>query len=232
MSYIPMMAGHWREMSGAQSARFRQHLYDASAIPGGPTLAETILGPVRYLVLDCYPGWVLAEADVAAGAGEIATVDLMYGPGVIWLVDGTSLKFHLLNTGQLSATPGAAPLPSPLAPLGADVAGPQYLRLFCGAVWGAEGPFTLIDDAAHPVLAGADDSDGWRDRIAPLSMQARGDELLADAVVGYGQDVFRARFRLDQGLVTMEDDEMIARGVLQSRRHRAPLRDLRPAAEP
>lgn len=231
MSYIPMMAGHWKCMTTAQSARFRQHLGDASAMPGGPTLADTLVGPVRHLPLDCYPGWVLAEADLDAGAGATATVNLMYGPGAMWLVDGTSLKFHLLNTGQLSASPGAAPLPPALAPLGTDVTGPQYLRLFCGAVWGAEGPFTLIDDAAHPVLAGADDSDGWLEQLVPLSMRTQGDGLVADAVVVYGQDVFRARFRLADGRVTMEDDEMIARGVLQPRQHRAPLRDLRPAAE-
>src|SRR5690606_34127684 len=77
MSYIPMMGGRWRAMSGVQSARFRQHLDTACATPGGPALGGAILGPVRYLVLSCYPGWVLIEADLAAGAGEIATVNLM-----------------------------------------------------------------------------------------------------------------------------------------------------------
>lgn len=229
MSYIPMMGGRWRAMSGVQSARFRQHLDTACATPGGPALGGAILGPVRYLVLSCYPGWVLIEADLAAGAGEIATVNLMYGPGVVWLVDGTSARFHLLNTGQLDSD--AATEISALATLDAHATGPVYLRLFCSAVWGAEGPFAIIDDDTHPALAGSDGRRAWRDQLTPLSMRADGDGLVADAVVGYGQDLFRARFRIIQGLVAMEDDEMIARGVLAPRRHRAPLRDLRPAAE-
>lgn len=231
MSYIPMMAGHWKRMSAAQSTLFQQRLPEAGAGGAGSPLsiADAIRGPVRYLPLACYPGWVLTEADLATGPGQIGTINILYGPGAMWLVDGTSPNIHMLNAGELRPAADKAPLAPALAPLDSDVTGPQYLRFFCGAVWGADGPFTIIEDGDHPVLAGATGDLAWLGRVEPLAMRADGSGFVADAIVNYGQDVFRARFRVSQGMISMEDDEMLAQGVLPPRMHRPPLRDLRPA---
>ncbi len=216
-------------MSTAQSALFRQRLSGAGGTIGPVPIADAVRGPVRYLALACYHGWILTEADLATGPGEIATINVMYGPGAMWLVDGTSTNIHMLNAGELRPAPDGPPLAPALAPLDGGVTGPQYLRFFCGAVWGTEGPFTIVEDGDHPALAGATGERAWLDRVGPLAMRADGSDFVADAIVNYGQDVFRARFRVSQGLVSMEDDEMLAQGVLPPRRHRPPLRDLRPS---
>lgn len=232
MSHIPMMAGHWKRMSAAQSTSFQQRLPDADAggAIGALPVADAIRGPVRYLPLACYPGWVLTEADLATGPGQIGTINILYGPGAMWLVDGTSSNIHMLNAGELRPAADKPPLAPALAQLDGDAIGPQYLHFFCGAVWGADGPFTIIEATDHPALAGATGDRAWLERVGPLSMRADGSDFVADAIVNYGQDVFRARFRIAQGMISMEDDEMLAQGVLPPRMHRPPLRDLRPAA--
>lgn len=236
MPHVPLMIGGWKRMSPAQALLFRQRLEAASheGVQGAQGLAEGLWGEPGYLPLRCYPGWVLVEAQVATAPGEVGTIDVLYGPGVLALVNGSSELLHSLNEGGWRAAPGAEPLAPALAALDEIVTGPEYLRLFCGAVWGSEGPFTIIEHDHHPLLWGYARDPGWYGRLQPLTVVRDGEDLVARTTVSYGQDLFAARFRVVHGLVEMEDDELIASDAVPLRRHRSPVRDLHafPTASP
>ena len=230
MLHIPLMAGDWKTMSPAQSTHFQLRLRNAGVVGAhDPTpFAEVLHGRPRYLALSCYPGWVLTELDVTVSPGEIGTINVMYGPGALWLIDGSSTGVHLANAGELQPAPDKPALPPALGTLDAHRSGPDYLRFFCGAVWGPDGPFSVIEDATHPLLAQAGHLADWASRIAPVVVEDAEHGLVGTATVAYGHDLFRARLSITQGLVSMDDDEMIAQDAVPPRRHLPPVRDLRP----
>lgn len=230
MSPVPLMTGNWMRMTATQAASFRQRLEDAAGagVPDAAGLAEGLRGEPGYLQLRCYPGWVLVEAQVTTAAAEAGKLNVLYGPGALLLVNGGSELLHALNEGGQRPRPGAEPLAPALVSLDEAVTGPEYLRLFCGAVWGSEGPFTIIEEHHHPLLWGYARDPGWFDRLQPLTVVREGEELVARTTVSYGRDLFAARFRIVQGLVEMDEDELIAADAVPPRRHRPPLRDLHP----
>ena len=230
MSHVPLMTGNWHRMSPAQAARFRLRLEEGerAGTPDVAGLADMLWGEPGYLPLRCYPGWALVEAQVMTAPGEAGKANFLYGPDAIAMINGGSETLHALNEGGLRPAPGAPPLAPALAPLDETVTGPEYLRLFCGAVWGSEGPFTIIEEHHHPLLWGYARDPGWFDRLRPLTVVRDGDTLIASTTVSYGRDLFSARFRITRALVEMEEDELIEADAVPPRRHRSPIRDLHP----
>lgn len=217
-------------MSMQQAARLRSRLQRmwVNGPGGGIDLSEALREPVRYLKLACYPGWVLVEADVTVSPDEVASIDVMYGPGALWVVDGSVAPIHALNRGDFQPKADGPPLAPALASLDETLTGPEYLRFFCGAVWGGEGPFMIVEDEEHPGVAAVSSDRQWLKEISPVSMRRDNDDLVADAVVVYAGSAFRARFRIQKGQVLMEEDSPMAGELaLPPRRHWPPLRDLR-----
>lgn len=256
---IPLLPGPWKRLSPGHAAGFARRL---SVLLGQPRTHDALaahhtVSGLRAMPLSFYPGWALIEGEAAVGAGLVGTFDVLYGPGLMWVIDGDSQVLHDLNAGRvptdldayrdgaigeaLTPSSGAAGAPndhapgsdfiaSPLAPLDLERSGPDYLRFFCGCVWGEEGPFMPVESADSPALVGAEPG-AWRDALHPMRVEKSGDDLIGEVVIVYGRSLFEARLRLSGGAVTMEDDSPIASDLLPARRNLAPLRDLRSPAE-
>ncbi len=192
--------------------------------------------------LSFYPGWLLAEAEAQLTPEEIGTFNVLYGPGFMWVIDGESEVIHNLNTGRIpaigapdakAADGGIGSPPSfleiPLVELEPTVTGPDYLRFFCGSVWGEEGPFWLVESPDAAILQGAKSPDDtWREQIKPITMTRVGDFLTGEAVVCYSGCLFGAKFKVEKGMVSMEDDQVLAEDVIPQHNYRSPFRNLRP----
>ncbi len=238
-SPIPLMPGPWRRLSPGHAAGFTlrlNRLLESPLSHEGLRPGHRISG-LRAMPLSFYPGWALIEGEADLGTGMQGSFDVLYGPGLMWLIDGESRVLNELNAGLLPADltgyaehggGRGARLPSPLAALDPEHRGPDFIRFYCACVWGEEGPFMPVESARSPVLRGMDAGDGrWLDALGPISATADGDGLTATGVIAYGRSLFHARLRVQDGTVTMEDDRPLATDVLPPRRNESPLRDLR-----
>ena len=238
---IPLLPGSWKPLPAGQAAGLASRLARMLANPR----THDALAPhhpvsgLRAMPLSFYPGWALIEGEATLSADTVATFDLLYGPGLMWLIDGDSQVLVDLNAGRLPAdldayregeAGDAGFLPSPLAPLDTGHTGPDYLRFFCASIWGDEGPFMPVESLSAPMLDGAASGD-WMTAIRPLSVVHDGDELVGSGVIAYGRSLFEARLRLSGSSVLMEDDTLLAADVLPERHNLRPLRNLRPLAE-
>lgn len=248
---IPLMPGPWRPLPSGQAAGFSLRL---AALLSQPRTHEALaphhrVCDLRGMPLSFYPGWALIEGEAQVEPGVVGTFDVLYGPGLMWLVDGESRVLNDLNAGRVpreldryladggaaAPLPGAAHahdaagfLPSPLRGLDEPAAGADFLRFYCACVWGEEGPFMPVESPDSPVLRGLEATGAdWLARLRPLSAVRDGDDLVAECVIAYGRSLFEARLRVSDGGVRMEDDTAIAADVLPERTHVAPLRDLR-----
>jgi len=198
--------------------------------------------------LSFYPGWLLVEGEAQVTPERVGTFNVLYGPGLMWAIDGSSEVIHDLNSGRIPVVEsktvavagtvvnrdGGGPsfLKSPMADLDLMVKGPDYLRFFCGSVWGDEGPFNLVESVDAPVLQGVKSpNDTWRDRIKPVIMHQAGESLIAEALVVYNAGLFGAKFIIfKDGVVSMADDDPIADVELPKQELLSPFRNLRPGA--
>lgn len=105
----------------------------------------------------------------------------------------------------------------------------DYLRFFCWAVWGEEGPFWIVDGPADPPLAPLRaELEPLVPELPPASFQDVDEKgrFCCAACVGYGNTLFRANFRIDpSGMVEMLDDEPFATLSQPLPRPFAPLSD-------
>lgn len=236
---IPLLPGLWKPLSPGHAAGFALRLARLLARPRthDALAPHHAVSSLRALPLSFYPGWALVEGEAAVGGGVVGTFDVLYGPGLMWVIDGDSQVLHDLNAGRVphdldayrereaeAGEPGF--LAPPLTELDTERTGPDYLRFFCGCVWGEEGPFIPVESLDAPVLAGAEPGD-WRSAVRPMAVSREGSDLVGTALIAYGRSLFEARLRLASGAVTMEDDSPVASDVLPERRHLSPLRDLR-----
>jgi hypothetical protein len=241
---IPLMPGPWIALSDGEAQAFLERLTQVlSRSHGAAAFTRNLpISGLRVTALSFYPGWLLAEGEAQLTAEEIGTFNVLYGPGFMWVIDGESGVIHDLNTGRIpdadfkpdgksadgETTPPAF-LPIPLTELDASVTGPDYLRFFCGSVWGDEGPFWLIESPDAAILQGAKFSDdAWRQQIKPIKMKRLGDHLIGEAVVGYSGSLFWAKFKLQDGVVSMEDDLPLVGDAIPLQQYRSPFRNLRP----
>jgi hypothetical protein len=250
------MPGPWRPLTPGHAAGFSLRL---AALLAQPRTHEALaphhrVRDLRAMPLSFYPGWALVEGEALVEPGIAGTFDVLYGPGLMWLVDGESRMLNDLNAGcvprdlerYLAAGsaqaagegPHAHPrdtagfIPSPLRGLEDPAIGADFLRFYCACVWGEEGPFMPVESADSPVLRGLDPAgQDWAGRLRPLAITRDGEDLVAEGVIAYGRSLFEARLRVRDGGVRMEDDAPIAADALPERVNAAPLRDLRPSEE-
>lgn len=243
------MPGPWLTLSDSDALAFLDRLNSVLTRAYGET-AFTRHFPIsglRVMPMSFYPGWLLAEAEAQLTPEEIGTFNVLYGPGFMWVVNGESEVIHNINMGAIPELPAAdtdgadgendSPpslrfLPSPLTELDTTVTGPDYLRFFCSSVWGDDGPFWLVESPDAPILQGANLSDdSWRAQIKPLTMTRVDDHLMGQGVVCYVGSLFLATFKVDNGVVSMEDDELLTADVTPMERYHSPFRNLRPTTK-
>ena len=244
---IPLMSGSWLPLDESDAHAFLDRLNSVLTRSYGPAAFTQHLpiSNLRVMPLSFYPGWLVAEGEAQLAAEEIGTFDVLYGPGFMWVINGESEVIHAINMGivperptpETQATNGDTTaslvtsfLPSPLTELDATVTGPDYLRFFCGSVWGDDGPFWVVESPDAPILQSAilpDDS--WRAQIKPITMTSVDGHLVATAVVCYIDTLYSATFKIDNGVVSMEDDEVLTAEVIPKPKYHSPFRNLRPA---
>src|SRR6266850_4608833 len=239
------MPGPWLPLSESEAQAFLERLTSVLVRSHGPAAftQKLPISDLRVMPLSFYPGWLLAEGEAQLTPDEIGTFNVLYGPGFMSVIDGESGIIHDLNTGRIpdadlkpdgesaDGETGAPPsfLPIPLTKLDASVTGPDYLRFFCGSVWGDEGPFWLVESPDAAILQGAKFSDDtWRQQIKPIAMKQVDDHLIGEAVVGYSGSLFWAKFKLHNGVVSMEDDKPLVVNAIPIQQYRSPFRNLRP----
>ncbi len=214
------MPGPWLALADSEAQAFLERLTSVLVRSHGPAAFTKNLpiSGLRVMPLSFYRGWLLVEGD-----GESKVIhNLNSGsiPDMGSLVDGK----------EANAVKAASPafLPSPLIKLDPSVTGPDYLRFFCGSVWGDEGPFLLVESPDAAILQGATfPDDTWRKHIKPITLQRVDDSLTGEAAVIYANSLFSAKFKVQNGEVFMEDDEPLAGDVIPKQRYQSPFRNVR-----
>jgi len=244
IAHIPLMPGPWVALSDTEAQAFLERLTSVLVHSHGPAAFTKNLpiSGLRVMPLSFYPGWLLVEGEAQLAPNELGTFNVLYGPGFMWVIDGESQVIHDLNSGRIpdmgsvedgkaaKAVTVASPafLQSPLITLDTSVTGPDYLRFFCGSIWGDEGPFLLVESPDAAILQGAKfPDDTWRNHIKPITMKRVDDYLTGDAAVVYAGSLFSAEFKVQNGEVFMEDDEPLAADVIPKQPYQSPFRNLR-----
>lgn len=245
LTHIPLMPGPWLPLAESEAQAFLDRLTSVLARLDGPVAFTKNLpiSGLRVTPLSFYPGWLLAEGEAQVTPEEIGTFNVLYGPGFMWVIDGESEVIHDLNSGRIpdvslkpeskteGGRPGVTPsfLPIPLIELEPTVTGPDYLRFFCGSVWGDEGPFWLVESPDAAILQEARSPDNtWHKEIKPLNMRRVDDHLVAEAIVCYAGGLFRSTFTVQEGAVLMlEGEEAFATDLVPVQRQQSPFRNLR-----
>ena len=156
---------------------------------------------VREVIPNFYPEWHLAEISMTGPDDVAATFSFLVNDQSVIPILGASPPIHELNgKGALSLTNEASAA--------------SYLRFFCNAVRGDEGPFRIIESVAQIPLTEA--CTEMKDReIARLisQMEITGQEKEAwrtKALVNYSNGLFLADFKIQaSGMVEMLDDESV-----------------------
>ncbi|SNR87970.1 tetratricopeptide repeat protein, partial [Puniceibacterium sediminis] len=154
---------------------------------------------LRIARLPCCAGLVLADIAIASDPPAAAT--LLIGPAGVVGLYGTAQPLQALNTAGL-------------IDMGDAEKAAAYLRLYCAAVGGDDGPFRIVDGIGD--LALIDDTpetDRTRlsELIEPLQIAQDGDTWSGSGTACYGTTLFRVSFRLDRnGRVEMLDDTPLA----------------------
>jgi len=238
------MPGPWLPLADSEAHAFLERLTSVLVRSHGPAAftQKLPISDLRVMPLSFYPGWLLAEGEAQLAPNEVGTFNVLYGPGFMWVIDGESEAIHNLNSGSIpdmgpmvdgkeaSVPKVASPafLQSPLIKLDPSVTGPDYLRFFCGSIWGDEGPFSLVESPDAAILQEAKfPDDTWRKHIKPITMTRVDDYLTGEAAVVYAGSLFSAEFKVQNGEVFMEDDEPLAGDVMPKQRYQSPFRDLR-----
>jgi hypothetical protein len=243
---IPLMAGSWLPLSESEASAFLARLNAVLIRSYGPAAftQHMPISDLRVMPISFYPGWLLAEGEAQLSPEEIGTFNVLYGPGFMWVIDGEAEVIYGLNMGGIPELPapemkatngdtGAPPslrfLASPLVDLDTTVTGPDYLRFFCSSVWGDDGPFWLVETPDAPILQGANlPDDSWRAQIKPITMTRVDDHLTAKAIVCYVGSLFLSTFKIENGFLSMEDDELLTADVIPKEKYHSPFRNLRP----
>lgn len=251
---VPLMAGDWRPLDPDEAAAFLERLIlvlsQTQGLDAFPR-RYPVTG-LRAMPLSFYPGWLLVEGEAQLAAESVGTFDVLWGPGLMWLIDGDSGVVHDLNSGRLPRDLGAylsadakllpgpsdpseaSFVPRPLAPWTADQTVPDFVRFFCACVWGAEGPFYVLEDGASPLLNGlASDHQAWREKAQPMSVVSDRAGYQCEVMLVYAGSLYKARFGLSTAVagVVMIDDEVVSEDALPKQVHRSPFRHVRPRAQ-
>jgi AAA+ superfamily predicted ATPase len=182
----------WQALSERDALSLLARLLNADDV--SQLSALTVSG--RVAPVPCYSGYRLVHLQGAFLPIVEHREDLyaLWGEdGELFLLDGTSNPIYAANDRErLQLTE-------------ATVA--DYVRLFCFAVRGAEGPFSLFEAPSEAALKEAPELAATAKPLAVTGRNAEGHFLL-DATVVYGGAVFDAQFAVAvDGAISMVDDQ-------------------------
>lgn len=197
----PLMSGAWHDLDAELTSALRNRLV-GTEVRSRPLVYAGRMLAYRARPLAFWPKWLWIDALLDTKQGHAAGA-FLYGPYGALPIDGLSEIIHDINEV------GFLDLRSP------EVVA-DYLRFFCCAVRGDEGPFHLIEDvarfteltgaAAPPELAAASPQ--------PLTLATTDDGWRAEALVVYGTALYRSQFAISaDGIIEMIDDEPLATGL-------------------
>ena len=198
---------HWRAQTGeralAYTLKLAAHVEEEKLwLNIGPITA------VRTLPLLCYANGELVELLTETFDGKPALLAFIIADSGMRLLNGTSPPLHSLNVSD--------------PPI--DLSEPenviQFLRLYCVAVQGDNGPFQLVDSMqdvpwsdSMPVFRRDSLSSSIR-RMSEAKFDDAADTWLVNATVLYGNGLFHAEFKVfKSGYVEMTDDDPIAADI-------------------
>lgn len=192
----PLMSGPWHQLDPDLTADLR-NLLISSQIRCFPLVNAGSMAAYRVRPLPFWPDWMWIDALVDTRTGP-ATAAFLYGSHGAHAIEGPSALVHDINEAGL--------LDVSTPELAAD-----YLRFFCSAVRGDEGPFYLLETADRAVeLGGSALPDDVADAARPIAVKRSVDGWSLEAAVQYGTALFRATFSLSaNGLIEMTDDEAL-----------------------
>lgn len=150
--------------------------------------------------LPCYPRTRLLriESEAAGQGRQLPTVFALWDPeGAFIVLDGSSDPVHAVNVrDDLEITADCAP---------------DYLRFFCFAVRGSEGPFMLLERLPPGANDAPEALTALVRQLAPRGRDEAG-RLLYEASLAYDGDVFRAVFAISSGgdVEMIEDEPLLA----------------------
>lgn len=192
----PLFEADWREPPSSLAAALRDRLTGVRTRVFDPDWAGT-LENLRLAALPFWPDWTAGEAMLRDGAG-VRVTSFLFGPYGVHLMTGAAGLIHDINDrcGVLLDT---------------EARQRAYLHFFTSAVRGDEGPFYLVDaDARLQALTGKAPKGKAKGLAAPVRSRLEDGRGLHDAVVFYGQGLYRSTFAVTpDGQVSMEDDEMV-----------------------
>jgi len=195
------MSGRWHDLDPELTAALRNRLV-ATEVRCRPLVYAGRMLAYRAKPLVFWPKWLWIDALIETQQGHAAGA-FLYGPYGALPLDGLSEIVHDINEV------GFLDLKSPEA-----VA--DYLRFFCCAVRGDEGPFHLIEDVARfgELTGGAEPPEVLAANARPLAITATDSGWRAEALVVYGTALYRSQFAIStDGIIEMVDDAPLAAGL-------------------
>lgn len=201
----PLFPGDWRDFALHEAVPFLMSAARRLGASADATLGAGWPTRVRAMRPPFYPGWLLAEVQLALHDGQTGLLHLLYGEPGVAVFTGQSPVIHAINAGghlRLETPESAA----------------SYLRFFCSMVHSTEGRFAFVERRADLFGRGVARRGGKvtarvQQAIAPLVVSKRRGRFRAQVVTRYGVDVFHTTYALPPtGIVEMLEDKPL--GVL------------------
>lgn len=194
----PLVSGPWRDLDEALGEDLRRLLLGEESRDRSLAEAGKLLR-FRARPLPFWPDFLWLDALVETADGSRAVAAILYGPLGPLPITGESALAHEMNARGL-------------LDLGTSEQAADYLRFFCSAVRGDEGPFYLIESPDRfAELSGAAMPRECLAHAVPIGIEAEGEGWEAGALVYYGSALFRSRFAISaDGMIEMIDDRLIS----------------------
>lgn len=207
----PAFSEDWMDLQSDAAEDAVDRLRAAFAKAWGEGFAEGVRA-VRRMRTSCYPGFDAVEVlfQFEECDRQKKSQLALLGPEIAFWVTGAAPGLHKLN--NMRREDG-----KPHLDISTEVRAAEYLRFFCSAVHGDEGPFRIVptsDELAVHMKTGElfEIPDGVFSESAMARVEGEADETAwqTNAPILYADALFRGHFRIQRsGMVEMLEDEVI-----------------------
>lgn len=207
----PAFSGDWTDLQSDAAENAVDQLRAAFPKAWGEGVAEGVRA-VRRMEMSCYPGFDAVEVlfQFEDGDRQKKSQLALLGPEIAFWVTGASPGLHELN--NMRREDGKSHLD-----ISTEESAAEYLRFFCSAVHGDDGPFRIVptsDELAAHMKTGElfEIPDGVFSESAMVRVDSEADETAwqTNASILYADALFRGHFRIQRsGTVAMLEDDVI-----------------------